>query len=166
MGWSSYGWSCRRDSVPNGRSSVSERRVLWAELSIACACIGVTEVILTPLPHINIAFRYLFLKLFFYFVSNEYVSWFAGYKMRMMLCISVLTLCLLRCAFFHSTPGLFYINFPISNSSSFYVRLGFIILKQVRQVVLSSNLLSSVLRIVLVGNFGQVCHFHLFFWDI
>ena len=116
----------------------------------------------SPPPSILLFGNCLFIC-FFDFVSDEYVSWFAGYKMRTMLCIIVLSLCLLRCAFFHSTPGLFYINFPISNSSSFFVRLGFIILKQVRQVVLSSNLLSSVLRIVLVGNFGQVCHFHLFF---
>ena len=44
LGRSCYARSCRRDSVPNGSSFVSERRVLWAELSIACASVGVGEV--------------------------------------------------------------------------------------------------------------------------
>ena len=48
FGRTSYGWNCRSDSVPNGRSSVSERRVLSAELGIVCARIRVAEVIFTP----------------------------------------------------------------------------------------------------------------------
>ncbi len=124
-----YGWSCRRDSVPNDKSSVSERRVLWAELSIACARIGVAEVIFTPPPPSILRFGNCLFICFFDFVSNEYVSWFAGYKMRTMLCIIVLSLCLLRC--FKLYPKLVLSNFPISNSSCLYVRLGFIILTRI-----------------------------------
>ena len=69
---------------------------------------------------------------------------------------------------FYSTPGLLVINFPISNSSCFYVRLRFIILTRFffahfRQVIFLSNLRSSVLKILLVGNFGQVHHFNFLF---
>ena len=175
LGRSCYGWYCRRDSVPNGRSSVSERRVLWAELSIACARIGVAEVIFTPpLPHQYcfsvIVYSFVFLILFL-------TSMYRGLQViRCGRCCasssSPFVFCDVRFKLFPRYVFLPFLNFnfPIYNLSC-YVRLGFDLLTRICLHIIDrvySYLYSpkySYEDAFGKRNFGQVRNFRLFFWD-
>jgi len=166
LGRSCYGRFCRRDSVPNGRFSVSERRVLWAELSIACAPIGVAEVIFTPSPPsiLRIGICLLFIYLFIL------TSMYRGLEViRCGRCYASSSSPFVFCdVHFHSTLGLFFYQLSYFWFILFLRAIGFYYLNSnlfahFRQVILLSNLRSSFLKIHLVGNFGQVRNFNLFF---